>query len=76
MWKLQVNVRTKVGLGAIMGLGLFASATAIYKVPMQYNFFKEPDFTGRGAWYYIWQQYVSSLPSPSPVTPKPENASG
>lgn len=23
---------------------------------MQYNFFKETDWSGKGAWYYIWQQ--------------------
>ncbi|PSN73976.1 hypothetical protein BS50DRAFT_670466 [Corynespora cassiicola Philippines] len=56
IWKLQVNFRTKVGLGVILGLGFFASAIAIYKTPMQYNFFKEPDWSGKGSWYYIWQQ--------------------
>ncbi|KAF2710711.1 hypothetical protein K504DRAFT_345816, partial [Pleomassaria siparia CBS 279.74] len=56
VWKLQVNVRTKIGLAATMGLGLFASATAIYKTAIQYNFFKEPDWSGKGSWYYIWQQ--------------------
>lgn len=39
-----------------MALGLFATATAIYKTPMQYHFFEEADFTGHGSWYYIWQQ--------------------
>lgn len=23
---------------------------------MQYNFFKQTDWSGKGAWYYIWQQ--------------------
>ncbi|KAJ4288002.1 hypothetical protein N0V90_012018 [Kalmusia sp. IMI 367209] len=61
VWKLQVNVRTKLGLAFCMGLGLFASATAIYKVPMQYHFFEETDFTGHGSWYYIWQQVEMNI---------------
>lgn len=56
VWKLQVNVQTRVGLAVILSLGLFASAVAIYKTPMQANFFKEKDWSGHGAWYYIWQQ--------------------
>jgi hypothetical protein len=56
VWRLQVNLRTRIGLAVILSLGLFASAVAIYKTPMQYNFFKEADFSGHGSWYYIWQQ--------------------
>ncbi|KAF1934748.1 hypothetical protein EJ02DRAFT_167359 [Clathrospora elynae] len=56
VWKLQVTLRTRIGLALILSLGLFASAVAIYKTPIQYNFFKETDFSGHGAWYYIWQQ--------------------
>ena len=56
VWKLQVTIQTRIGLAAILGLGLFASAVAIYKTPMQYNFFKIQDWSGEGAWYYIWQQ--------------------
>ncbi|KAF1846575.1 uncharacterized protein K460DRAFT_283445 [Cucurbitaria berberidis CBS 394.84] len=56
VWKLQINMQTRIGLAIILSLGLFASAVAIYKTPMQYNFFKETDWSGRGSWYYIWQQ--------------------
>lgn len=56
VWRLQVTIQTRIGLAAILGLGLFASAVAIYKTPMQYNFFKITDWSGEGAWYYIWQQ--------------------
>ncbi|KAJ4990325.1 integral membrane family protein [Stagonosporopsis vannaccii] len=56
VWKLQVNLRTRIGLAIVLSLGLFASAVAIYKTPMQANFFKETDWSGHGAWYYIWQQ--------------------
>lgn len=51
IWKLQLNTRTKIGLASVLSLGFFAAATAIYKTPMQYNFFDEPDFTGNGSWY-------------------------
>ncbi|KAJ8118375.1 hypothetical protein OPT61_g632 [Boeremia exigua] len=56
VWKLQVNLRTRIGLAVVLSLGLFASAIAIYKTPMQANFFKETDWSGHGSWYYIWQQ--------------------
>jgi hypothetical protein len=51
VWGLQLNTRTKIGLVCILSLGFFAAATAIYKTPMQYRFFEERDFTGKGAWY-------------------------
>ena len=56
VWRLQVNLQTRIGLAVILSLGLFASAIAIYKTPMQANFFKEQDWSGHGSWYYIWQQ--------------------
>ncbi|KAL6161683.1 hypothetical protein ACJBU6_00788 [Exserohilum turcicum] len=56
VWKLQVTLRTRIGLAAILSLGLFASGVAIYKTPMQANFFKVKDWSGDGSWYYIWQQ--------------------
>ncbi|RAR09666.1 phosphatidylserine decarboxylase [Stemphylium lycopersici] len=56
VWKLQVTIQTRVGLAVILSLGLFASAVAIYKTPMQANFFKIADWSGDGSWYYIWQQ--------------------
>ncbi|KAL7778662.1 hypothetical protein CFE70_008163 [Pyrenophora teres f. teres 0-1] len=64
VWKLQVTLQTRIGLAIILGLGLFASAVAIYKTPMQYHFFKTTDWSGAGAWYYIWQEvemYVGIL---------------
>jgi hypothetical protein len=36
--------------------GSSACGTAVYKIPLQYHFFEEADFSGKGAWYYIWQQ--------------------
>ncbi|KAJ4342637.1 hypothetical protein N0V87_000846 [Didymella glomerata] len=56
VWRLQVNLQTRIGLAVILSLGLFASAIAIYKTPMQANFFLEKDWSGHGSWYYIWQQ--------------------
>jgi hypothetical protein len=60
VWKLQVNLRTRIGLAIILSLGLFASGIAIYKTPLQYNFFKEADFSGTGSWYYIWYALLST----------------
>lgn len=37
---------------------------------MQYNFFKETDWSGKGSWYYIWQQYALP-PFTQPPTPTP-----
>ncbi|KZM21875.1 hypothetical protein ST47_g6996 [Ascochyta rabiei] len=57
VWKLQTNVKTRISLCVVLGLGLFsACATAVYKIPLQYRFFSEKDFSGKAAWYYIWQQ--------------------
>ncbi|KAF9694315.1 hypothetical protein EKO04_007413 [Ascochyta lentis] len=74
VWKLQVNVQTRIGLAVILSLGLFASAVAIYKTPMQANFFKEQDWSGHGSWYYIWQQVemnvgiiAANLPTLKPI---------
>jgi hypothetical protein len=54
VWKLQLTVRTKLGLVCILSLGFFAAATAIYKTPMQYHFFEVQDFTGQGSWYCMF----------------------
>jgi hypothetical protein len=74
VWRLQLNLRTRIGLAVVLSLGLFASAVAIYKTPMQYNFFKQSDFSGNGAWYYVWQQVemhvgiqAACLPTLKPV---------
>ncbi|KAF2631081.1 hypothetical protein BU25DRAFT_223974 [Macroventuria anomochaeta] len=74
VWKLQVNLQTRIGLAVILSLGLFASAIAIYKTPMQANFLKESDWSGHGSWYYIWQQVemnvgiiASNLPTLKPL---------
>ena len=72
IWKIRATVRTRVSLCLVLGLGLLyvsdflfsgqmlmglsACATAIYKIPLQYGFFDEKDFSGKGAWYYVWQQ--------------------
>lgn len=67
VWRLQVNLQTRIGLAVILSLGLFASAVAIYKTPMQANFFAEQDWSGHGSWYYIWQQCVSLRLPPAKV---------
>jgi hypothetical protein len=61
VWSLRVNLNTRIGLAVILSLGLFASGIAIYKTPMQYNFFEETDFSGNGAWYYIWYANITNM---------------
>jgi hypothetical protein len=68
VWRLHVNRQTRIGLALILSLGLFASAVAIYKTPMQYNFFKQADYTGKDSWYYIWQVRTGVLPQSSFMT--------
>jgi hypothetical protein len=68
VWGLQLNTRTKIGLVCILSLGFFAAATAIYKTPMQYRFFEERDFTGKGAWYCTAPHNFTSIPSPISLT--------
>ncbi|KAF2205511.1 hypothetical protein GQ43DRAFT_362224 [Delitschia confertaspora ATCC 74209] len=45
VWKLQLNVRTKVSLIAVLSLGYFASAAAIVKAIQQWHALEEPDWT-------------------------------
>jgi hypothetical protein len=68
VWGLQLNTRTKLGLVCILSLGSFAAATAIYKTPMQYHFFEERDFTGKGSWYCMAPYALTSIPSPISLT--------
>jgi hypothetical protein len=68
VWGLQLNTRTKIGLVCILSLGFFAAATAIYKTPMQYRFFEERDFTGKGAWYCTAPHNLASNQSPISLT--------
>jgi hypothetical protein len=68
VWGLQLNMRTKLGLVCILSLGFFAAATAIYKTPMQYHFFEERDFTGKGAWYCMAPHNLITIPSATPLT--------
>ncbi|KAE8154884.1 hypothetical protein BDV25DRAFT_170995 [Aspergillus avenaceus] len=43
IWKLQMNVRAKLSLGAILGLGCLAGAAVLVRLPYNHRF-KDPEF--------------------------------
>ncbi|KAB8239305.1 uncharacterized protein BDW43DRAFT_305095 [Aspergillus alliaceus] len=43
IWKLQMNKRAKISLGAILGLGCLAGAAVVVRLPYNHQF-KDPDF--------------------------------
>ncbi|KAF2186463.1 hypothetical protein K469DRAFT_630246 [Zopfia rhizophila CBS 207.26] len=56
IWKLQLNLRTKISLVAVLSLGYFASAAAIIKAVLQWNVLTDLDWTVHDAfnvWNYI-----------------------
>ncbi|PMD41136.1 hypothetical protein L207DRAFT_403932, partial [Hyaloscypha variabilis F] len=74
IWTLKINTRTKISLIGILSLGFLACAAAIYKTPIQYHFFDDPDSTGHGSWFWVWQIIEltlgimsASLPSLKPL---------
>ncbi|KUJ14205.1 uncharacterized protein LY89DRAFT_131990 [Mollisia scopiformis] len=73
VWNLQVNIRTRISLIAILSLGYFACAASIVKTVIQSNVLSNPDST-RNDSYFIWNSielYVgilaASLPSLRPL---------
>ncbi|KAF2111020.1 hypothetical protein BDV96DRAFT_500396 [Lophiotrema nucula] len=73
IWKLQLNVRTKVSLIAVLSLGWFASAAAIVKAVKQWNVLTEPDWTVHDS-FNIWNYIeftigiiAASLPALKPL---------
>lgn len=53
IWKLQLNIRTKLSLIGVLSLGYFACAAAIVKAIQQYNVLDDPDWT-TDDWFNIW----------------------
>ncbi|EKG13089.1 hypothetical protein MPH_09765 [Macrophomina phaseolina MS6] len=56
IWKLKVNMRTKLTLIITLSLGYFASAAAIVKCVLQWNVLSDPDWTVHDSfnvWNYI-----------------------
>ncbi|RFU26851.1 hypothetical protein B7463_g9484, partial [Scytalidium lignicola] len=53
VWNLQVNLRTRVTLIGILGLGFFACACSIVKAVLQSRFLATPDWTWSDS-YFVW----------------------
>jgi len=73
VWNLQVNLRTKLSLLAILSLGYFACAASIVKTVIQARVLSNPDST-RNDFYFIWNSIelylgilAASLPSLRPL---------
>ncbi|KAH8779133.1 phosphatidylserine decarboxylase [Hyaloscypha sp. PMI_1271] len=73
VWSLQVNLRTKLSLLAILSLGYFACAASIVKTVIQAHVLANPDST-RSDSYFVWNSielYIgilaASLPSLRPL---------
>lgn len=73
IWQLQLNVRTKISLIAVLSLGWFACAAAIIKAVLQWNVLNELDWTVHDS-FNIWNYIeftvgiiAASLPSLKPL---------
>ncbi|EXJ87532.1 hypothetical protein A1O3_04492 [Capronia epimyces CBS 606.96] len=73
VWKLQTNLRTKVTLVTILGLGLFACVASIIKAVKQAGALKDPDWTFHDS-FFMWNNIefhvgilAASLPSLRPL---------
>ncbi|KAF2440194.1 hypothetical protein P171DRAFT_369181, partial [Karstenula rhodostoma CBS 690.94] len=73
IWKLHINMRTKISLIVILSLGWFASAAAIVKVAKQYTVLDDLDWTAHDSfnvWNYIELTVgiiAASLPALKPL---------
>ncbi|EXJ83606.1 hypothetical protein A1O1_07229 [Capronia coronata CBS 617.96] len=73
VWKLQANLRTKITLVGILGLGLFACAASIVKTVLQANALFNADWTFHDS-FFMWNNIefnigilAASLPSLRPL---------
>jgi hypothetical protein len=73
VWQLQLNLRTKLSLIAVLSLGWFACAAAIVKAVMQWNALDDMDWTVRDS-FNIWNYIeftigiiAASLPTLKPL---------
>ncbi|KAE9370760.1 hypothetical protein N431DRAFT_40454 [Stipitochalara longipes BDJ] len=69
VWNLQVNMRTKLSLLAILSLGYFACAASIVKTVIQAHVLSNPDST-RDDSYFVWNSielYVGILAASLPA---------
>ncbi|OAG02010.1 uncharacterized protein CC84DRAFT_1046309, partial [Paraphaeosphaeria sporulosa] len=73
IWKLQINMRTKISLVVVLSLGWFACAAAIVKAAQQYTVLDDPDWTVHDSfnvWNYIELTVgiiAASLPALKPL---------
>ncbi|KAF2675877.1 hypothetical protein K458DRAFT_482124 [Lentithecium fluviatile CBS 122367] len=73
IWQLQLNIRTKISLIAVLSLGWFACAAAIIKAILQWNVLEDLDWTVHDSfnvWNYIEFTIgiiAASLPSLKPL---------
>ncbi|RDW92530.1 hypothetical protein BP5796_01924 [Coleophoma crateriformis] len=69
LWGLQINIRTRLTLTAILGLGYFACACAIVKAILQTKVLSSPDYTFHDS-YFVWnavELYVGILAASLPA---------
>ncbi|OAG36316.1 hypothetical protein AYO21_09481 [Fonsecaea monophora] len=76
VWKLQANLRTKLTLCFVLGLGLFACASSIIKTVKQAHALEDPDWTFHDS-FFMWNNIefnigilAASLPSLRPLFAK------
>ncbi|PMD25802.1 hypothetical protein NA56DRAFT_529236, partial [Hyaloscypha hepaticicola] len=69
VWNLQVNLRTKLSLLAILSLGYFACAASIIKTVIQVHVLSNPDMTFNDS-YFVWNSielYIGILAASLPA---------
>lgn len=73
VWKLKINIRTKISLIVILSLGWFACGAAIVKAAQQYTVLDDPDWSVNDSfnvWNYIELTIgilAASLPALKPL---------
>ncbi|KAJ4300007.1 hypothetical protein N0V90_005255 [Kalmusia sp. IMI 367209] len=73
VWKLQINIRTKISLIVVLSLGWFACAAAIVKAAQQWTVLEDPEWTihdSFNVWNYIELTIgivAASLPALKPL---------
>ncbi|KAJ5153451.1 uncharacterized protein N7482_009929 [Penicillium canariense] len=60
VWNLQMNMRTKGALAAVLGLGCIASAAVIVRIPYLHDY-KNPDFLYATTNISIWSNVEAGL---------------
>lgn len=61
LWKLQMNIGTKVSVMVILGLGLFACVASIVRIPYLVNFARKGDPLWDTRYVIIWSVVEMAL---------------